>query len=1765
MRRSKADDRIGDTGVRFRGIERLFSVAYEWLAEVEERSEVASEGFSIHIDRESAGTSDLYRIGRLLSSAHLIRHALGAPVEFRIDPSAAGKAETLHRLGFDAYCSLNGFKFGPQYPVASQQALPPLVEALHKKTYWYSLLPLTSFPCPEERDEGHALALTGQILESVASYVREQSLRELNLEHSEFDFELDHIVFGVLKELVVNSLLHSGSDSLTIALTMSRETGNSARTHRPGMTLEDSQDAFEVLVMDGGSGVLKTVQEKLGVAPDPHSGIYQSLSPWGDQFRAAKQREEALLNSIFQGNLAVRKGRKSEGLHDVASRVDWFGGILNYRTGRSELQVRDAGARTSVRRDTRDYLPGVVASALLPSHQIRLLFSRAQIAHGSVPRSTLADPQMPAVLACPALPEGLFGGQTNLGSQRRCELYARELIEHYRAAAEEKPEERRLLEIDLALSRTVSIDFLDTLLQELCKASAKRRQGEPDYVRRLFFSNTRRSIIRGLQQRNCNSLLMMSNSLCLFLDEADQPHFLGLPRLANRQVLDTQELMGAVFYGQTVTEAHIRSRWRFDEDAFHSLGMLFTCDTSDLFYRTESGRGPVYSSQNVLAALGANRQAQVDSSREFVRTAGPTTVIKTGNAYFDGWIDFPGMWGDVKRLTDCAKLLLSSGEVTSAHTVVGFMHNGDRLAGAVQRLTGAPKLVIADPNNPQTWEQSELDGGYILVVDALYPDDEQASVGAFIAKQAERGFTPNTTIAFADLRNAHAQDGVRSPLLGIKVASLLDHRDDGMPALVKPGDESVVIPMGEQKRAAGGQDTDLESSQGASTARRREYSDEELSAEFWHNASTFGIIASKRTGREGRDILFYENNERIIENQRTRSLLEEFVADFVRDRLGLRVDVILHPSHPAGALLAQLAARQLSTPPLILPLGQREYGGRIEMSREEYAWFRRSIVSLDNDKGQAGLNALLVDDSILTGSSIVTMLGLADLLGLKTRGVLVLVNRLPRGVSAAFEALPSEFGYLYRLHMPVLSKLESPDSRTREWSHSVARTSSSFFAGQWSDWIIRSPDDSYFLRDDERVERSLGLCIPTDYPDIFSVPASTSDEVAALNAGRRDDWIQRLRPHETRQIIEGLLLHDDPTVLDLFTRMAVAYNFLEHLVEEPAFWRLLDAWIDSGLSQQRETNEIYFARKLMYLMAFSRHIRVPSVFRCFRHFCRDVAERCLAEEKWRQVPDLLCDCFLALAAVGDTWVVEQGRDVVERLAGDVLCGDEVEGLGNAVRSISWRVIGAYAWSIAVLANVHRIELYGSTRGKIRETFEAVAGLGEAELLSMDAYEPYVLRDSDLRKSISVRRWDEQERFLHELFDLEPMETGMSAASEADAIGALKMANPMFRYLTDALGYTFTLKSVLMACKADTVLLFAKSRSDKRYYVRDYQTRERKRPQESLSSDHLSDESIAPRIRQRMADGLFFFSTSPDELETLGRFSAGGEHRWMFGARVRAKSSGELYYLILGYRSRPWQDGTLRTAYYYWLRCEAILRVVLPAIHEQHIMSSTAWHALIQSVGPVHPIKTGTYRRKLVATAMGRLDLGELLRRAVTTSTQEALRPPQVLASVRRCVAKVRTQIREASAYVMPGEPDGINLASDEWPVQFVTTGHDLPREVGYLSFHNALLEFVLYECLCNALVNCLESVTVSLGFAVGESPTEDRAVTTVLVVENDCPASGLSTGRVSGISACKKAADAVGGWFDSAETNPGRWRAELRLPCYGVPDKLTEWLRELLT
>ncbi|MCK4828418.1 hypothetical protein KA005_72480, partial [bacterium] len=643
-------------------------------------------------------------------------------------------------------------------------------------------------------------------------------------------------------------------------------------------------------------------------------------------------------------------------------------------------------------------------------------------------------------------------------------------------------------------------------------------------------------------------------------------------------------------------------------------------------------------------------------------------------------------------------------------------------------------------------------------------------------------------------------------------------------------------------------------------------------------------------------------------------------------------------------------------------------------------------------------------------------------------------------------------------------------------------------------------------------------------------------------------------PYELKKIINGLLLHEDPNILDLSTRLAIANNFLEHLVEEKVFWSFLRCLVSRGFKERRETNEIYFVRKLICLMAFSRYIRPVVCHTFFRDFCLEILKLGIKGDNWQAVPNLVCDLTLALVAIGTKNFMGVDPDFVCRLLSALL-----EDGNSKKKETAKEIIGAYSASLGVLRRIRKVMLTEVLRKKIAKSFPVTRIEDhdddlcfELNMGLMNVYEPFIKMDHEFRKRLGILPRSDQDGYLKDL-DQEREQQEGKIGSGAD----------MLNYMVEAPGYTCVLKTMLMATNADTVLLFAKNSTKvgDSYFLRDFDTRGLSRPKDSLALHQLQDSSFLKPIQMRMKENLFFFSRKPRDLQDLNNYSM-TPHSCMFGTSIRQACAGrEQYYVIFGFHQGWESSNTFRTTFYYWLRFEPILREILPLILEKHIVSSTSWNALLQAVRPIHRHGPDSDPKKaMLSRAMNITDLGQYLISAINMTTPRAMSGRDLVDKIRKIKASFIQKLNRADKKYKDSGP--LPIDSKKLRKNLIIQIAPLISTYSqFITFHDSILDFILTESLGNAVAACDEKIKLELEL----KPIKDHASnikTTNVNVKISNPSCQKESPEGQGIPACRLAANAVGGFFDSKFNDEAeKWEAKLSLPAYQVPTKLTGgWL-----
>lgn len=1708
---------------------------------------------------------DLFYLGRFLAFLHHISDP-GGPHCLKIGLRFGKKdLHNLHDLGLFKYCDAHGFQHDV-VPSESQLLLrstfPRILsdpfthfagaeEAEHMsvapqfgKTYRLTLAPLQMWPFPAPSGGQEIARTVNTITLDLAKQIRE------NLPHSvperTLEIELSHIIFRLIKELVANVVTHSHSSKLVFAMTMFREVSTDTHRHRQGFPVPAGQDTYDILLMDLGRGVLRSVREILtegqqNQSPATIPDDYFSLAPWSSERHGlTRSRESSFIQNVFEGTLVIRKGRKSDGLHELADAVRWFAGQMKFYTGRTELTLSAAEGADWALRHYREpfFLPGVIVSALLPSHQTKV----ASLNTGQISGDT--DRSFVSIERFSSLPKAFLGGNSILKIRRRSELDVEFLATQDQCRVGKNSV---IWEIDLKLSPNIDVDYIDGFIQELSRSQHSQ------LIRRLVFTNVPRNVIHTLKRRSCHSILMLREQFLLLLDEADSPHFLGLPR-TTRRVFDIEDCIYTIYNVGSLEVAQIQRLLSVDRSMLDHLKRLFDDGPDSIFFSSGEGASERFHAANVKAGLDRRRRDRLGELSRYAlgcASAKGKAVFRLHNGrYFDHVFDFSEFWSDVDRLFDCARLIHSSDRFRTTDTVLAFISNGEALARCLQQLNRTPNLVIVDPHRRESWDTLALEGDCALVLDTLYPGDEVAYVGPFIQRMdelsmvKESGFKLVRVVTLYDFRSPRPDR-----LSGVLVVSV------DLPDKVKLPTEQKLSPDDEilqgfppyrfvPHRIPSPPDdaaNDTRMSPRMHEWKPYRYSPIELSSEFWHNVSELRIIDSERRGREERSILFFENNERLIRNPRMRRFVGEFVEGFVKNVLDLDVDVILHPAHAVGHILAEMVASQLTQAPLILPLTQRSYGQSIELAPEDYRAYRKSIEELQGERSRQELSTLVLDDSVLSGSSLFTMLGIAARLGLKAAGILVLLNRLTPEVSQSLSLLPLRFSYLYRLHMPVLKEDQSPDAELLRQNKTVLEKSNSHFARRWATSLSKESEHGSHFR--SLVE-----------PDGSRKPPS-------IAPGRLEPFeADHIEAYRLRQILSHLILHPSGEILSFGTRVAVAYNFLEGLVRERAFWHLLEGLAEFGFQETDASDSLPFVRAIIYILAFSKHVYWQPVASEFRRLCSKITELSVQGESWIEHASLLADCFTGLAVSGDEELLSIGAKALKCVLGWVLESQN----GNATtppapsvpedqrRTAARTIVESLAWSVRVL-----VEKKGSTMvdtgaaQRFVTALDAPSRSTEEKLVIIDVIEPAIAwLDPDLiEKHLAIAPWSNSDHFLERL-------------SIKD--------NGMLEYLKTGPGYTCTLKSLLFVSKADTVLLYAGNINDPGYFVRAFETKRSKSPMDDLQPEDLRQDKLpadAAVLNVRMDQALFCCRTRPEEAAFLDKFHNGVRHGWFIGGAVNVTEGGLKYYVVLGYRAESVDERFRTSAYYYWLRYERFLRTILPEIHGKHVVSSTAWNAHIQTIRPLH-IRSieGESRpprcvaqRALAHEALGMIDLGSLLRRAVRMDNA----PPVRLRDVRSAVGRAANTLRNHMQLIQRTRPAGIEDKDsvlkkwiNEWPVRVNVPQRLVAREESiYAAVNITVLEFILYEMLYNALTNHDREIEIDVAFVADDDKVQIR-----VDVRNDV-ITGATPARASGIKACRAAASAVNGTFESQpEAETARWCASLAFPAQRLPESLCKEL-----
>lgn len=1648
--------------------------------------------------------------------------------------------------------------------------------------YVHALFPLQAVRFLPAEDEEATEREAQRVISGIAREVAGR-LQGLGPQAKPLRLETDRLLYGLALDLISNVVKHSGTDTLFFGLTLGKRTSWSPRYFPPGFVSDPIQDRLELTVFDSGKGILPTVGEALFGSEWLERGLggrYLKFSPFSyDEMEVTAQREKELLGNIFRGELLVRRGRRSEGLSEIANTLSWFGGLLSVFSGRTEVSLlaKDGESIISAFRprhlQPRYFLHGTIASALVPSNAC---WTGVEKTEGGPGRSGRVDCSVKLIDP----PRSVFwGGAVSVPIRRRAELFVDELTQSWvaRAKKSQKPANQQdegthddhlplFLEIDFRGLADLEVEALDGLIQELVKSSYSRIGSAPRLLDRLVFTNVPRNIIRDLQQRNGQGFLALSGSVLVVFDELFQPHILGPPAVGVGSPNPLSRLLRqSLLFGGVSTRAVLESGGRSLIEDFGRI--VEASGNSGIFRKTTKTLGVV----RIRRALARRRAARLEELEKALVKEPLNAVYELRNGtYLDSLWHFESFWDDPGCLRDIAQLLsylLSAGHV---ETLIGFMGNGARLCSEIQKYRKIPNLVFLDPYDPSSWPAGTGGERAVLVLDVLYPGDEERG---YVRRLLEGGQDTEGGPSYLVEEVLCAVDARKDPPADIVCGVPLTC--PRFPKVRKPSVVKVVearqrvLRKGDYYRSVAPRESRELRASRVSEATRNGYSEIEKSVDFWQNVSQLGVLSSQSEGREKRNVVFFENNERLIRHLRLRRYVDRFLSAFAA-QLPTPPTIILHPSHAVGETLAQWLADRLPGKTLVVPLRQTEYGGPIQIDQEEYVAIEQRVALHEETTGFTDRRVVLVDDSVLSGRSLFTMLGAAKKLQLQPIGFLVLLSRLTPEVSEALDARGVLFRYLYRLHMPVPDR-KDPWHWLDSLNQGVVRTSNSSFAQLWG------------RRLSNLLHPGLSGGDMGGFIDML-VTGADEGECILSREGRVRVLSALPAQKEEERIVRELILHEDGRILNFSARIAITHNFLESLFRYSGFRSFLTACVEEACAGGNE-NAVAYLQAFLFYATYSRILDDYFLFGRFENLCESIIEESLQNEPSRRTARLLSFTLMSLGIVGSTIILAVAKRLLDRYQPVAFPGHGSTGPGILSedvlkkRSDAREILGAFSWA---LGRVLAVKMPGmvdleTVRGLTRATPELDHIDIEREVVLIDLLSPF-LRGSHLDQGLFGDGLEPEEWTGHPILDRLEGEEGEKG--------------DLFQFLRDAPGYAGTLRSILDVTGAQTVFLYVKSPSDQEFFLRQMDTvgEPRRRNQAVPSSTHLST-SLPPFVQSRMIDQLPAASEDSDVCRVLDRVLdlEPGErfHKWFIGAPIQPPNQRMSYFVLLGFSQSTPPSMQVRDVYQRWLRMETHLREILPSLHEKFVEAASSWHALHHSMVTLHAPKKRSRepealweRRKFVGLAARAFQAVEVPRHLDDMSSLPVVTLRSLTDQVAESLSTLHLELKNVLGEGM--KDGGIGLG-DDWPIIEPDQVARNPEALVPFSFHASVLRLVLSEVMKNALAHYHQTIRLALETIPEEAVRTDVSETIrdqfgdvgriwvqfevrndihpdfVPYVEGDTRAEGGRPWSSVGRSACETAAKVVRGYFED-EFSPmdGRkeWVSRLVMPGYRLPSDL---------
>ncbi len=1044
----------------------------------------------------------------------------------------------------------------------------------NKKQYWIPLFPLMKIKIdnrPQKKDE--PVDKVNQLSKNVFSACSASLEANFSGEYLwAVKAEIHRIVNIALREIISNSFEHSLGRHIYIAIVAKRDTSHfrlsrSTFSHDTAFKSSGTIDAIELLVADNGRGLLDGIMSTLkenDITRSASDAVWSSFSKEALNSDAIRRLEETFLTQLMNGELALRRGRRSEGLKQVFKELSWAEGVVNMRTGASSCEYHPVSTIAHPIPSSKFHIPGLIYSSYHLSYSLRLTNRKYLSDQAELDLSVDEN-----LFYSNNKPKAFFGGSSFLKILRRAEIDVHEVATNIKDELNSQKSDFSICVIDLENSPYIELEYLDSFLQEAARCTLPGK----DFLlsQCIVLRGLRRELIFKLRFMTSQAVLIAIGTFVLCLDEYDIPHFLGIPRFG-QSIFDIEDILVNAYLGYNVPIKNFLSSDNGNNEYHQYLKNLAKSKSNCLLKLTSNSKPASAPVKNKKSAQVKNKKEELDSTPIFAQVKHkieeldheqtsaelkrfllprPLQLIDQSIQY---GFDFRHLYSKDRCLITAYRSVRKSVVENGITSIWYLSNNGNRLALeiAVQlAIEDAQMLIYREEPSKPGWDVPPARGQTALVLDIIYPSDireQDSPVGRLLLEVSEK---ISLLVVSAASESAMTEFEETYPEISI-VAALSKHENDPLPKGVdrdKPPLSSSLdyknAPIAEKPGQIG---------------RRSLYSEIELSTDFWQHAKEIDYLASGDDNRfeDSRKLVIRERNRFLMSNLRVRQQIRSLLRQFVVEKLSQNVKVIVHPTHAIGAWLAREVASMLPCNPLILALRQPVYGGQIKISTEDMSELTERVSELKS-ASNLPLRTLILDDSVVSGSSLTKMFGIAHLLNLEVTGIFVVLNRLDSSVSEAVEKRSGAFAYLFRLHVgqETTHYKELDDMRDR-----LESVSKSTISQRVAD-TCRSISDTikYALRpqtgDWNKQDRK-----------------KFSEDIKTLRSKIRKRYADSSAQHY--QIFFGLILNESLDILDLQSRLIVIQNFIDAILESDFYWDVL-----------RETISLNPGKMLERLMASS--------------------------------------------------------------------------------------------------------------------------------------------------------------------------------------------------------------------------------------------------------------------------------------------------------------------------------------------------------------------------------------------------------------------------------------------------------------------------------------------------------------------------------------------------------------------------------------------------